>query len=258
MRRLILTLAVFAALLLPATAEEKAPDVAEIVQSDVPLPEHLTPHTLDKIADNLETLSHQMLVREPGGRKFAAARRAESDKKLRMAKKLRTAAKDLQAAQSEHANSSAELAAAEAHAISITQYIADNLGEQAVSDQLQYLLAGPPPTPPEPVTYVFCMEAVGPGPVTFTNYAPDALTETIPYVQGYITHVITQTSSKKLRLELTVEHDAKAAPFAAIDALQNANKAAFAKMSDEVKARTRASETILMGDLADRLCSTSS
>ena len=110
----------------------------------------------------------------------------------------------------------------------------------------------PEPDAPEPNTHIFCMEAAGAGPNTFRRYAIEALTQELPYVQGYISHELEQTAPFKLRLALTVEPDAESAPFAAIDALHAANKAAVAEMDDPGR---RASETILMGDYAERLCS---
>ena len=256
MRRLITAFAFLIVPFVTATAEDEA-TTSESAKLDLPavLPEQMTPETLSAIANKLERLSKIRLVRESGGRSTAEERRAVSFKTLLLASELEEAAMTLKQAQDGKANFTAQLATAEADAVAVSHKIASEVGDLDIAQELFDLLEGPPAKEPDPVTHVFCMEASGPGPRTFARFVPEALTQAIPYVQGYITHEIEQTAPKKIRLTLTVKHDAGAAPFGALDALHNSNKRAFEEMSDEIKARTVPAETILMGELAEQLCS---
>ena len=253
MRRLILAIALISgAPGTAATAEDAA--ISEPAPAELPavLPEEITPDVLNSIAEKLERLSRIHLVRIPGGRKTADQRFDLSTDTLALSHRLAEAASALALAQAGQAEYAALLEEAESEAMAATLHVASNVTDLDIRQELFDLLDGPQPDAPEPITHVFCMEASGAGPRTFARYAPESLVQAIPYVQGYITHELTQPANFKLRLSLTVEHDASSAPFAAIDALQAANKDAVAEMDDPDR---RAAATILMGEFAEKLCS---
>lgn len=255
MRILISAIAVLTIPILPALADEDTPSETALPAAEMAFPEQMTPEALGKLAVALDELSRKQLVDAPGetgGRGTADARRTKSIRTAMLSSRLQSAADGLAVAQAGYAETSETLAAAKSEALSAALEVAENVSNPALSQQLSLLLDIPEDAPPAPVTHVFCMEATGAGPRTFASRAPEALTQAIPYVQGYISHDITQTAPFKLRLSLTVEHDANAAPFGAIDALHAANKAAVDDMNDPQR---QAAETILMGDLAERLCS---
>lgn len=251
MRRLILAIACFSAQITVATAEETTPAEPESAELPVVLSAQITPDRLSSIAAKLEELSRIHLVRTPGGRKTAEQRRDLSSTTLALSNRLASAANALEVSQSSQAIASAELASAEKEAMAATLYVASNVTDLDIRQELFDLLDSPTDQP-EPVTHVFCMEASGAGPRTFSRFASESLTQALPYVQGYLTHTLEQTAPFKLRLSLTVEHDADSAPFAVLDALHAANKAAVDAMDDPSR---RAAETILMGEFAEQLCS---
>jgi len=252
MRSLIAAFALISSPIALAAAEEETPAEPDTIALPAELPEKITPEVLGNIAQRLERLSRVHLVEFPGGRKTAEQRRTLAQQTERLARELTSAAQALDLAQTGSADISAQLAKAETAAMETTYRVASEVADLGVKQELFELLDTPPPALPEPVTHVFCMEASGAAPNTFRRYAIESLTASIPYVQGYITHELEQTAQTKLRLALTVEHDADSAPFAAIDALQAANKAAVAEMNNPQR---RAAETILMGEFAERLCS---
>ena len=251
MRTLLATLFVLAVPISMSAEDEIAVPVADPAISEPVFPEQMTPPALTELADKLEELSRQRLVAGTGGRKTANARRESSMMTEALAVRLRDAADSLSLARAGTSESEALLAAAQTEALSAVKAASREVGDRDLSRQLADLYAVPEEMPPEPITHVFCMEASGAGPRTFARYARDSLTEALPYVQGYITHEMALVAPLKLRVTLTVEHDADAAAFATLDALHAANKTAVDEMDDN--SRTPA-ETILMGDLAERLC----
>lgn len=253
MRTFIATLFVLALPFFLEAEETIAVPEPDSVSSELEFPEQMTPSALLEIADKLEELSKKRLVAGTGGRKTAVARREASLMTEALALRLRAAADSLNAAYSGTSESHAMLAAAQTEALDAARMASTEVGDFALSREIADLYSVPEELPPEPMTHVFCMEASGAGPRTFARYARESLTEALPYVQGYITHELVLAAPLKLQLTLIVEHDADAAAFAAVDALQAANKAAVDEMDDS--SRTPA-ETILMGDLAERLCAT--
>ena len=251
MRTFLATLFVLALPVSMAAEDNIAVPTADSNAAELEFPAQITPLALSEMADKLEELSRQRLVAGTGGRKTANVRRESSSMTEALAIRLRAAADSLSAARAGKLESEAALMQAQSEALSATKAASRDVGDLELSRQLANLIALPEELPPEPVTHVFCMEASGAGPRTFARYARESLTEALPYVQGYITHDMALVAPLKLRLTLVVEHDADAAAFATLDALHAANKAAVDEMDDS--SRTPA-ETILMGDLAERLC----
>ena len=251
MRTFLATLFVFALPISLTAEEEIAGPVADSAMPELEFPQQMTPAALSELADRLEELSRKRLVAGTGGRKTAKVRRESSLMTEALATRLRTAAQSLSEAYSGTSASADILKAAQSEALSAAKAASSDVGDLELSRQIADLYASPEEMPPEPITHVFCMEASGAGPRTFARYARESLTETLPYVQGYITHEMALVAPLKLRLTLIVEHDADAAAFATLDALHVANKAAVDKMDDASRV---AAETILMDDLAERLC----
>lgn len=251
MRTILSTLTVLALPISMAAEEEIAPVKLDSPSIETEFPEQMTPGALTEMADRLEELSRERLVAGQGGRKTANTRHSNAVLTEGLADRLRAAATGLSSAYSAREEVETLLSSAQIEALEASKTAATEVGDLEISRQLQALFANPEEMPPEPVTHVFCMEAAGAGPNTFRRYARESLTEALPYVQGYIEHELTQVAPLKLRLTLVVEHDADAAPFATIDALHAANKTAVDEMDDSSR---RPAETILMGDLAERLC----
>ena len=251
MRTLLVTLFAFAVPFTLAAEEETASASPEILVPEPDFPEQMTPEALAEMADRLEELSRQRLVAGQGGRKTAEARHSSAVQTEALAIRLHEAATSLETALATKSEAEAVLDAAEGKALTAARNAANEVGDLELSRELADLYAAPEELPPAPKTHVFCMEASGAGPRTFARFARESLTEALPYVQGYIAHELEQVAPYKLRLRLIVEHDADAAPFATIDALHAANKAAVSEMNDNNR---RPAETILMDDLAERLC----
>ena len=253
MRTFLTLIFAFSAPITMLADEETPAPTLEMPAEEAAFPEKLTVAALLQIADEVEELSRQRLVSGVGGRETAEARRVDSLQTNAIADQIKAAATELKIANLAKSGAEEQLAKAESHALRVTEAAAADINNENIASTLNTLLAVPEALPPQPVTHIFCMEAAGAGPRTFARFAKDSLTESLPYVQGYITHELTQIAPYKIRLRLIVEHDATAAPFGTLDALHAANKAAVDQMDDPDR---RPSETILMGELAERLCAT--
>lgn len=252
MRRLIIALALFSAPISLAYGEKETAPEPALTETPLVFSETITPEALSTVAAKLERLSRSELVRIAGGRQTASQRRELSEQALHLSRELSAAATALRSANMGQSSAAQALQTARNDAMMTAYSVASSVSNLDVRQDLFDLLEGPPPEAPQPKSYIFCMEASGAGPNTFRRYAAESLTQAIPYVQGYVTHEIKLTAPFKLRLDLTVEHGADSAPFAAIDALHAANKDAVTKMDEPDR---RAAETILMGEFAERLCS---